>query len=97
MLDGINDSIQDAKALLHIVKDVPCKFNLIPFNPFTNSRYQSSSNEQISKFKEVLMDQNYIVTVRKTRGQDINAACGQLAGEVKDKTTRSLIRVDYIN
>jgi 23S rRNA (adenine2503-C2)-methyltransferase len=85
MLDGINDSIEAAKALLQIVKDVPCKFNLIPFNPFPNSGYRCSSYEQIKRFKEVLMNQDYIVTVRKTRGDDINAACGQLAGQVKNK------------
>ena len=94
MLDGINDSVEDAKALLNIVKDVPCKFNLIPFNPFPNSGYQCSSSDQIRKFKEVLMNQDYIVTVRKTRGDDIDAACGQLAGQVKDKTTRSLKRMN---
>ncbi len=92
MLDGINDSIEDAKALLQIVKDVPCKFNLIPFNPFPNSEYQCSSYEQIRRFKEVLMNQDYVVTVRKTRGDDIDAACGQLAGQVKDKTKRTLKR-----
>jgi 23S rRNA (adenine2503-C2)-methyltransferase len=96
MLDGINDSIEDAKALLKIVKDVPCKFNLIPFNPFQNSGYRCSSNDQIRRFKEVLMNQDYIVTVRKTRGDDIDAACGQLAGQVKDKTTRSIKRIDLI-
>jgi 23S rRNA (adenine2503-C2)-methyltransferase len=96
MLDGINDSIEDAKALLNIVKDVPCKFNLIPFNPFPYSGYKCSSNEQIRKFKEVIMNQDYIVTVRKTRGDDIDAACGQLAGQVKDKTTRSLKRINLI-
>ena len=91
MLDGINDSIADAKALLQIVKDVPCKFNLIPFNPFSNSGYQCSSIDQIHRFKEVLMKQDYIVTVRKTRGDDIDAACGQLAGQFEDKTNRSKI------
>jgi 23S rRNA (adenine2503-C2)-methyltransferase len=85
MLDGVNDSIEDAKALLEIVKDVPCKFNLIPFNPFSNSGYRCSSYEQIKRFKAVLMNKDYIVTVRKTRGGDINAACGQLAGQVKNK------------
>jgi 23S rRNA (adenine2503-C2)-methyltransferase len=93
MLDGINDSVEDAKALLKIVKDVPCKFNLIPFNPFPNSGYQCSSYEQIRRFKEILMNQDYIVTVRKTRGDDIDAACGQLAGQVSDKTKRSLKRI----
>ena len=93
MLDSINDSIEDAKALLQIVKDVPCKFNLIPFNPFPNSGYRYSSNEQIKRFKEVLMNQDYVVTVRKTRGDDIDAACGQLAGQVSDKTKRILKRI----
>jgi 23S rRNA (adenine2503-C2)-methyltransferase len=93
MLDGINDSVDDAKALLNIVKDVPCKFNLIPFNPFPNSGYECSSGDQIKRFKEVLMNQDYIVTVRKTRGDDIDAACGQLAGQVSDKTKRSLKRI----
>jgi len=93
MLDGINDAVEDAKALLNIVKDVPCKFNLIPFNPFPNSGYKRSSSDQIRRFKEVLMNQDYIVTVRKTRGDDIDAACGQLAGQVRDKTKRSLKRI----
>jgi 23S rRNA (adenine2503-C2)-methyltransferase len=92
MLDGINDSVEDAKALIQIVKDVPCKFNLIPFNPFPNSGYKCSSGDQIRRFKEVLMNQDYIVTVRRTRGDDIDAACGQLAGQVSDKTKRSLKR-----
>ena len=96
MLDRINDSIEDAKALLKIVKDVPCKFNLIPFNPFLNSGYRCSSYEQIKRFKEILMNQDYVVTVRKTRGDDIDAACGQLAGQVKDKTTRSLKHINLI-
>ena len=95
-LNGINDSIEDEKALIKIVKDVSCKFNLIPFNPFPNSGYKCSSSDQIRKFKEVLMNQDYIVTVRKTRGDDIDAACGQLAGQVKDKTARSLKRMNLI-
>jgi 23S rRNA (adenine2503-C2)-methyltransferase len=94
MLDGINDSIEDAKALIKIVKDVPCKFNLIPFNSFPSSGYQCSSYEKIRQFKEVLMNQDHIVTIRKTRGDDIDAACGQLAGQVKDKTTRFLKRIN---
>jgi 23S rRNA (adenine2503-C2)-methyltransferase len=97
MLDGINDSVEAAKALLNIVKDVPCKFNLIPFNPFPNSGYICSSNEQIRRFKEVLMNQDYIVTVRKTRGDDIDAACGQLAGQVSDKTKRRFKRIKIIS
>ena len=96
MLAGINDSISQARELVKLVKDTPCKFNLIPFNPFPNSGYRCSSGDQIRRFKEVLMNQDYIVTVRKTRGDDIDAACGQLAGQVKDKTTRSLKRINLI-
>ena len=88
MLDGINDKPQHARELLSLVKDVPCKFNLIPFNPFPNSGYNRSSNENIRVFREILQEAGLVVTVRKTRGDDIDAACGQLAGQVKDKTRR---------
>jgi len=67
---------------------LPCKFNLIPFNPFTNSGFQRSTNERIRIFREILQEAGFVVTVRKTRGDDIDAACGQLAGKVKDKTQR---------
>ena len=93
MLDGINDSLQHAKQLLEIVKDVPCKFNLIPFNPFPGSGYDTSKPDNIRRFRDVLMQAGYIVTTRKTRGEDIDAACGQLAGKVLDKTKRSLRRI----
>ena len=88
MLDGVNDKPQHARELLSLVKDVPCKFNLIPFNPFPNSGYNRSSNENIWVFREILQEAGLVVTVRKTRGDDIDAACGQLAGQVKDKTRR---------
>ncbi len=88
MLDGVNDKPQHARELLSLVKDVPCKFNLIPFNPFPNSGYNRSSNENIRVFREILQEAGLVVTVRKTRGDDIDAACGQLAGQVKDKTRR---------
>ena len=88
MLDGVNDKPQHARELLSLVKDVPCKFNLIPFNPFPNSGYNRSSNENIRIFREILQEAGLVVTVRKTRGDDIDAACGQLAGQVKDKTRR---------
>ena len=88
MLDGVNDKPQHARELLSLVKDVPCKFNLIPFNPFPNSGYNRSSNENILVFREILQEAGLVVTVRKTRGDDIDAACGQLAGQVKDKTRR---------
>ncbi|MFA6178241.1 MAG: 23S rRNA (adenine(2503)-C(2))-methyltransferase RlmN, partial [Candidatus Methylopumilus sp.] len=93
MLDGINDTLLHAKQLLDVVKDVPCKFNLIPFNPFPDSGYVTSKPENIRAFRDVLMQAGYVVTTRKTRGEDIDAACGQLAGKVQDKTKRTLKRI----
>ena len=90
MLHDVNDSIQHAQQLLDLVRDVPCKFNLIPFNPFPNSGYRTSSADNIRRFREVLQQQGYVVTTRKTRGDDIDAACGQLAGQVQDKTKRAI-------
>ncbi|MCB6185270.1 23S rRNA (adenine(2503)-C(2))-methyltransferase RlmN [Leeia sp. TBRC 13508] len=90
MLDGINDSDQNARELIALVKETPCKFNLIPFNPFPNSGYNRSNPNQIKRFRQILVDAGYVVTVRKTRGDDIDAACGQLAGQVKDKTQRQI-------
>ena len=88
MLAGINDSVSQARELVKLVKDTPCKFNLIPFNPFPNSGYKCSSSEVIRQFRDVLMQAGLISTVRKTRGDDIDAACGQLAGKVLDRTRR---------
>lgn len=89
MLEGVNDSVQQAQELVALVHDVPCKFNLIPFNPFPQTSYHSSSVDSIAKFRDVLMRADIVTTVRKTRGDDIAAACGQLAGQVKDKTKRT--------
>jgi 23S rRNA (adenine2503-C2)-methyltransferase len=89
MLDGVNDSPDHAKQLVELCRDVPCKFNLIPFNPFPNSGYQRSKTEAIHHFRNILMQAGFIVTIRKTRGDDIDAACGQLAGKVVDKTRRT--------
>jgi len=88
MLDGVNDSDQHARELIALVRqaDVPCKFNLIPFNPFPESGLTRSQNPRIKAFAQVLMDAGIVTTVRKTRGDDIDAACGQLAGEVQDRT-----------
>jgi 23S rRNA (adenine2503-C2)-methyltransferase len=86
MLDGVNDTEKHARELLAVTRDVPCKFNLIPFNPFPESGLLRSKPEQIKRFAQVLMDAGIVTTVRKTRGDDIDAACGQLAGEVKDRT-----------
>lgn len=90
MLDDINDTVAHAHELLQVIKSVPCKLNLIPFNPFPNSGYETSKPSHIRVFRDILMQAGYIVTVRKTRGDDIDAACGQLAGKVLDKTKRSL-------
>ena len=90
MLAGINDSMQDARDLVRILKDLPTKINLIPFNPFPGTDYECSSRNQIERFKQYLMDKGLVATVRKTRGDDIVAACGQLAGEVQDKSRRSV-------
>ena len=90
MLEGINDSVQDARQLVKLLKDVPSKINLIPFNPFPNSNYLCSPREVISRFKDVLYKAGIVTTIRKTRGEDIDAACGQLVGKVKDKSRRYL-------
>ena len=95
MLEGVNDSDAQARELLKLVgagasrddaQRLPCKFNLIPFNPFPESRLKRSSNERVMAFARVLQDGGLVTTVRKTRGDDIAAACGQLAGEVQDRT-----------
>ncbi len=85
MLDGVNDREIDARALIDLVQDVPCKFNLIPFNPYPESGLRTSSVMAIARFTETLQNANIVTTVRKTRGDDINAACGQLVGEVKNR------------
>lgn len=89
MLDQVNDTVQHARQLVELVKDTPCKFNLIPFNSFSDSGYKRSTKEAIHSFRDVLMQAGLVTTVRKTRGDDIAAACGQLAGNVLDKTRRT--------
>jgi 23S rRNA (adenine2503-C2)-methyltransferase len=86
MLDGVNDGDAHARELIALVRDVPCKFNLIPFNPFPGSSLRRSPPARIRAFAQVLNDAGLVATVRKTRGDDIDAACGQLAGEVQDRT-----------
>lgn len=93
LLDGVNDSEQQARELVRLVRDVPCKFNLIPFNPFSQTHYRRSRPEAIRRFRDVLMQAGIVTTTRKTRGDDIAAACGQLAGQVQDKTRRTLAEV----
>ncbi len=86
MLDGVNDTEAHARELVALTRDVPCKFNLIPFNPFPESGLLRSKDPQIKRFAQILLDAGLVTTVRKTRGDDIDAACGQLAGEVQDRT-----------
>jgi 23S rRNA (adenine2503-C2)-methyltransferase len=89
MLSGVNDGVGQARELAALVSDVPCKLNLIPFNPFPGVDYQRSSPDAIARFRDVLMQAGLVATVRKTRGEDIAAACGQLAGRVQDRTRRT--------
>ncbi len=88
MLAGVNDSVEQARELARLLKPVPCKINLIPFNPFAESGYVRSDAAAVARFRDVLMQRDFTVMVRKTRGDDIDAACGQLAGQVQDKTRR---------
>ncbi|HUX64422.1 23S rRNA (adenine(2503)-C(2))-methyltransferase RlmN [Sulfuricella sp.] len=90
MLDGVNDSPAHARELVALTRDVPCKFNLIPFNPFPDSEYKRSPADVIRRFGAILIEAGRVVTTRKTRGDDIDAACGQLAGKVQDKTRRTI-------
>jgi 23S rRNA (adenine2503-C2)-methyltransferase len=89
MLEGVNDGAEHARQLIQLVREVPCKFNLIPFNPFPNSGFKRSSREAIRRFAEILISAELVVTTRRTRGDDIDAACGQLAGKVEDRTRRT--------
>jgi len=86
MLDGVNDTDEHARELIELVRTVPCKFNLIPFNPFPESGLKRSNNMRIKAFAHILSSAGLVTTIRKTRGDDIDAACGQLAGEVQDRT-----------
>jgi len=90
MLDHVNDSTDDAHQLAEVLKDTPCKINLIPWNPFPGAPYGRSSNSRVDRFSKVLMEYGFTTIVRKTRGDDIDAACGQLAGDVIDRTKRTM-------
>ncbi|WP_422134230.1 23S rRNA (adenine(2503)-C(2))-methyltransferase RlmN [Endozoicomonas sp. ALD040] len=89
LLAGVNDQPEHSIELIQLLKNVPCKINLIPFNPFPHSGYERPSNNAVRRFQEQLQEAGFNVTVRKTRGDDIDAACGQLVGQVADKTRRS--------
>ena len=93
MLDGVNDTVAHAHELVSLVAEVPCKFNLIPFNPFPQSGFARSGAPAVARFRDVLAAAGLTVTVRKTRGDDIDAACGQLAGRVQDRTRRQARRL----
>lgn len=88
MLAGVNDQPHHARELAAWVGGLPCKVNLIPFNPFPGAGYERSSDEAIDRFRQILMDRGIITITRRTRGEDIDAACGQLAGEVEDRSKR---------
>ena len=96
MLDQVNDAPEQARAVVDLVRDVPCKFNLIPFNPFPNTEFRTSPQARILAFQKVLQDAGLTATVRKTRGEDIDAACGQLAGQVQDRTRRRSHRIHEV-
>jgi len=93
MLAGVNDRPEHARQLIQLTRDVPCKFNLIPFNPFPDSGYEKPHAESMRVFRRILQDAGLVVTTRKTRGDDIDAACGQLAGKVADRSGRVLKRM----
>ena len=86
MLDGTNDSPDQARRLARLLLGHPAKVNLIPFNPFPGTRYRRSSDQAIAQFREELLHGGVMATVRRTRGDDIDAACGQLVGRVQDRT-----------
>lgn len=89
LIKDVNDQVTHARELVELLRDFPCKINLIPFNTFAQSDYRRPSGNAVQRFWQVLVDAGYIVTVRTTRGDDIDAACGQLVGQVVDRTRRS--------
>lgn len=89
LLKDVNDQPEHAAQMIELLRDTPCKINLIPFNPFPHAGYERPSNNAIHRFKDLLHKAGYNVTVRTTRGEDIDAACGQLVGQVNDRTRRS--------
>lgn len=89
MLKGVNDSPAHARKLIALVDDLPCKFNLIPFNPFPDGGFERSGADAVRAFQSILLEAGFVATVRKTRGQEIDGACGQLAGQVRDRTQRA--------
>lgn len=95
MLDHVNDGVEHAHQLADVLKNTPCKINLIPWNPFPEAPYAKSSNTRIDRFQKTLMEYGFTVIIRKTRGDDIDAACGQLAGDVIDRTKRTAMKRQF--
>ena len=89
LISGVNDHRQHARELAELLRTLPCKINLIPFNPIAGSEYKRSSNTAITSFRQILQEAGYTVTIRTTRGDEIGAACGQLVGQVDDRTRRN--------
>ena len=96
MLDGINDTVKHARALIRLLEGVPSKINLIPFNPFPGTRYERSPDARIERFQQIVLAGGIVTTVRRTRGDDIDAACGQLVGKVRDRSRRRLQRIPVV-
>jgi 23S rRNA (adenine2503-C2)-methyltransferase len=96
MLAGVNDGAEHARELAALVKDVPCKVNLIPYNPVDGIPYRRTEADAVARFRDILMQAGLIATIRKTRGDDIDAACGQLAGRVQDRTRRTKRRLEAL-
>ena len=93
MLKGVNDAPDHAKELAKLLKSVPSKVNLIPFNPFPDSGFETTGMDRVKRFQQVLLDAGYIATIRRTRGDDIDAACGQLAGQVVNRMKKKTVRI----
>ena len=89
MLEGVNDSLEHARELARLIRDLPCKLNLIPFNPYPHARYRCSSQATIDRFREYALSQGIVTVTRRARGDDIDAACGQLVGAFRDRSRRS--------
>lgn len=96
MLDGINDTPEHARKLIQCLRGIPSKVNLIPFNPFPGSEYRASTTVALEKFREILIKAGLVTITRKTRGEDIDAACGQLAGKVKDRSKRKWRQLEEV-
>ena len=89
MLDGVNDSLEHARELVRLIGDIPCKLNLIPFNPYPHAQYGCSDQATIDRFRDYTSSKGIVTVTRRARGDDIDAACGQLVGDFHDRSRRS--------